>query len=272
MRQNPFIHLLGTPSIEKKLRLMITITSTVAVLLACLVCLLYGQFLYRGQIKTTLVIGAQFIEEVAVLAIEFDQESDVDDAFSKAFEAVPELMNAAVYRTDGGLFATRSQDGAQFSAPATAPSGRFDGDGFNLKRREYVRDIYLDGEPKGSLYLQTSSEAEANFLRNWILFIVTVVLLISGMAWLLASRVQRLIAAPILELLGAARRVSDNQDYGIRAERRSQDELGQLVDGFNEMLQQIQRRDHELQEHRDHLEEEVAKRNGTIDGGKSRTH
>ena len=40
--------------------------------------------------------------------------------------------------------------------------------------------------------------------------------------------------------------VSRDRDYDIRARRRGSDEVGELIDGFNEMLSEIQRRDQQL--------------------------
>ena len=71
---------------------------------------------------------------------------------------------------------------------------------------------------------------------------------------------QKAITEPILELCRTARSVSEQKNFSVRAARAATDELGQLVTGFNEMLEEIQTRDEELRRHREHLEEEVAGR------------
>jgi PAS domain S-box-containing protein len=74
--------------------------------------------------------------------------------------------------------------------------------------------------------------------------IVFAVLLVSGLlAFLLSSSLRALITAPILRLVEATTAVSETGDYGIRAQRHSNDELGVLVDRFNEMLAGIESRD-----------------------------
>jgi methyl-accepting chemotaxis protein len=57
-----------------------------------------------------------------------------------------------------------------------------------------------------------------------------------------------------------ARSVALDKNYSVRATKQSNDELGQLVDGFNEMLAQIQARDTALQTARDNLEKRVEER------------
>ncbi len=68
----------------------------------------------------------------------------------------------------------------------------------------------------------------------------------SLLAFLLASRLRSVIATPISQLVRATAAVSETRDYSIRAQKLSGDELGRLVDTFNEMLASIQTRDGEL--------------------------
>ncbi len=53
-------------------------------------------------------------------------------------------------------------------------------------------------------------------------------------------RIARRIITPILELSEVMSRVTHEQDYTLRAERRTTDEVGLLADGFNAMLDRIQ--------------------------------
>ena len=58
--------------------------------------------------------------------------------------------------------------------------------------------------------------------------------------------------------------MASEKRYDMRVAHRSQDEVGELVSGFNEMLAQIEARDCELAEHRDHLEDQVAQRTAEL--------
>jgi len=88
-----------------------------------------------------------------------------------------------------------------------------------------------------------------------------VLLLASALvAFLISTRLQRLLSQPILELAATVRVVAQEKDYSARAVRRNEDELGQLIDGFNEMLAQIQHRDAALQTAYDGLEKRVEER------------
>jgi len=58
-------------------------------------------------------------------------------------------------------------------------------------------------------------------------------------SFLLSSRLQRLISEPILRLVETMRTVSSGKNYSVRAVRSSDDEVGALIDGFNQMLDEI---------------------------------
>jgi signal transduction histidine kinase/CheY-like chemotaxis protein len=80
----------------------------------------------------------------------------------------------------------------------------------------------------------------------------------------LASRLQRAISEPIRHLAKTARHVSLQNDYGARATKLADDDLGQLTDTFNGMLAEIERRDEQLLEHQNHLEQEVSNRTAEL--------
>ncbi len=64
----------------------------------------------------------------------------------------------------------------------------------------------------------------------------------------------RLLTRPVLDLASLMDRVRRDGDYGLRAPSRSGDEVGQLADGFNAMLSEIQARDTELRGAREQAE------------------
>jgi two-component system sensor histidine kinase/response regulator len=79
-------------------------------------------------------------------------------------------------------------------------------------------------------------------------------------ASLIGVTVTRRITTPILDLTRTVQRVASEKDYALRAARTTNDELGLLADGFNDMLGKIQKQNVALQEARDGLEEKVKER------------
>jgi len=69
----------------------------------------------------------------------------------------------------------------------------------------------------------------------------------------LASRLQQVITRPIYHLLNIMEGVTHQNNYSLRAQKTTDDEVGQLVNGFNEMITQIDG-------YRHHLEDKVQER------------
>jgi signal transduction histidine kinase/DNA-binding response OmpR family regulator len=131
------------------------------------------------------------------------------------------------------------------------------------------RTVALDGRPIGVVIIQSDLSLFYARLRGYAVIIGIVLAAASLAGMLLVHQSQRLISAPILHLTEVARLVTAEKQYSIRATRHGNDELGLLIDCFNEMLERIQRRDLQLKAHRDHLEEQVELRTEEISAANS---
>ncbi|MEQ2007880.1 MAG: response regulator [Limisphaerales bacterium] len=172
----------------------------------------------------------------------------------------PNLLVAAVFREGGGLFAQfrRTEGDALPSAPLPAA-------GFHAERLELVRRVQSEtGAVLGTVYLRANVAREQAFVRACMGGAAAAVLLGSIVALAFAARLERGITGPIQNVVDAAAQVSSEENFSIRAAAAGTDELGKLVNGFNDMLAQIQLRDVELRRHRDHLGELVAQRTAEL--------
>ncbi len=122
----------------------------------------------------------------------------------------------------------------------------------------------LAGEPVGTLYLESDLERQHARLREATLTFMLTLLVTFSTAFMLASRLQKSISQPVLNLVETTKAVSGHGDYSIRAQILNHDEFGLLATEFNDMLQQIERRDLELQQHRESLEEQVTRRTAEL--------
>ncbi|MGH9736837.1 MAG: ATP-binding protein, partial [Candidatus Acidiferrales bacterium] len=118
------------------------------------------------------------------------------------------------------------------------------------------RTIRLNGERIGTIYIKSDLQQLHSRVTRFAEIFAIVIFLSLSTAYVLSSNLQRSISEPILELARAAFAVSLHKDYSIRATRHSKDEIGFLYDRFNEMMNQIQRREQEL--HRAHANLEVS--------------
>ncbi len=88
------------------------------------------------------------------------------------------------------------------------------------------------------------------------------------LALMLSSRLQRIVSAPVEQLLKTMDTVAKNRDFSCRAQNMSNDELGTLVDGFNSMLDQIQAYDKKLNNYQQDLECLVVDRTRELEAAK----
>jgi signal transduction histidine kinase len=73
------------------------------------------------------------------------------------------------------------------------------------------------------------------------------------LAFLLTNRLQKIISKPILDLAMLTRKISSENNFSIKIERKTNDEIGILYDDFSNLLNQINTRD----EARDKVEKKL---------------
>ncbi len=116
----------------------------------------------------------------------------------------------------------------------------------------------------GTLYLAADLQPLRDRLR-WYTALTTIVLVICCfVVVVMATPLQGMISVPIGRLADAMRTVKREQRFDIRAAKSQDDEVGTLIDGFNDMLSEIEDRDQKLRRHQDHLEEQVANRTAEL--------
>lgn len=240
--------------IRQKLMLIAMLTTGGALLLAGIALIYFNVSRFREEMKRDLSSLAEIVAQNSTAALSFKDPAAEKETLS-ALKARPSIVGAAVYDKDGHLFAFTGPGGALYPLRPGPDTTKFEDGALTV-----FHPIELKGERIGTVYLR--SNLDELTARVWAQGItVLAVFLASGIvALMLSSGLQRLISRPILDLKGTARAVSERRDYSLRATRRTDDELGELVDAFNGMLDQIQRRDSELQHAKDVLEERVEER------------
>ena len=112
----------------------------------------------------------------------------------------------------------------------------------------------------GVVVLHSDLSELYQFIYQFIATTFVVLLLLALIAFLLSSWMQTIISRPIRELAGIIADVSINKNFSIRAKQTTEDEVGELIQGFNSMLGQIETRDEQLETYRHNLEDTVLQR------------
>ncbi|MEY2547120.1 MAG: hypothetical protein QOG48_2237 [Verrucomicrobiota bacterium] len=229
-----FVSLRDLP-IKRKLMVVILLTSSVAVLLMGSVLIIYERNAFRRELAANMNMLAQIIGSNSTAALAFDDPKNAQEILS-ALLADAEIRAAAIYDRNGNVFARYPENlpPTQLPAHPTHDHHKFD-------RRQFVMfsPITQQGSRLGTIYLQADLGQMYARFRVYGLLLLLVGICSSLGAMALASRLQRRISEPILELADVATAVSDRHDYSVRGTKHGNDEIGQLTDAFNDMLAQL---------------------------------
>jgi signal transduction histidine kinase/DNA-binding response OmpR family regulator len=235
---------LKNASIKRKLNLIVMFASGLALLVAALAFMGYDVWSARRRMATDLQLVADGLGINVTPALDFQDTRGADEVL-RSLRARSNVVAAFVLDADGEAFARYVRPGlpAGFEAPRhRAPGSYFEADALLA-----FRDVFdKEGERIGTVFIQSDLLELRERLRRNVGTLAAVLLGSLLVAFLLASGLQPLISGPILHLAGVQEKVTREKDYSVRAVKESSDELGQLIDGFNGMLEQIKSRDAEL--------------------------
>jgi len=248
-------------SVKHKMTAIIMFISIAALLLSSVLFITYDQITARRAMVHDLQTQAEMIEFNSTGPLTFNDEDSATELLS-GLKAKPNIVSACIYNVNGRPFARYVRADQQADYPMPKPEAN--GNNFGEKHLTLFHKIILDGDSIGAVYLESDLKALDSRLISYLYIMGAIILVSSFMAFILSSTLQRVISEPIAHLARTARTVSSEKNYSLRAAKRGNDEVGLLIDGFNEMLTQIQLRDQELQQHREHLEEEVTARTAEL--------
>lgn len=246
-----------TTSIRNKLNRIVMLTTSVALLFAALSFCLYDLLAFRNTAARELSSIADIIGANSTASLQF-QDPDSGREILKILSIHPSIVSAGLYTQEDKIFATYYQDG---KTPTILPSRpRQAGNYFERGQIFIFRPIFLNGKKIGTILIHSNLQSFYERLQQYgiIAFIILVASLLG--AFLLSSKLQKIISSPILHLSNLANRVSTEKNYALRAINESQDELGKLINQFNDILSQVQNRDIALQEAHHELEGKVRER------------
>jgi len=254
--------------IQRKLAFLTILTTGAALLVASIAFYFFEQHSFHKDMVDELSITARITAANSTAALSFE-DAEAAEQLLRSFRANAQIQAAFIYRKDDTVLAQyQRQDQTPLPAPAVEHNlHRFTDDALELIQDrfdddylELFQDITLDGERVGVIYIREDMSAMAARLKRYGMTLLAVMAGATLVGLLLMSRFQRVFTNPILHLAGVMHEVASRRNYAVRAQRQSHDELGQLTEGFNEMLRQIQERDAALEEARSGLEQRVTER------------
>ncbi|HXT11956.1 MAG TPA: ATP-binding protein [Candidatus Angelobacter sp.] len=243
-------------SIKRKLTAIIMIASTVALLLVVAGFVTYERHTFRNTLVSDLSTLGQIIGDRCTADLSYEKPDDAEDTL-RALRMEKHVVAAALYDSSGQLFARYPTN-----LPAAAFPSRPKPDGAEFLPDSLVVFRHIDdaGGFAGTVYLKSDLEEMHNRFVRYAEIIGLLMIASWIVTLVLSARLQRIISRPLSRLAETAGAVSAGKNYSLRATKQGNDEIGQVIDRFNEMLGQIQKRDADLQQAHDKLEVRVEER------------
>ncbi len=255
-----------------KLRVLIVYAAAVALLVAS-VLYMGGEVLsLRRSLAEHLLTLATTVGENTTGALTFT-DRDLAHNVLGTLRTDPNIRAVTLYDAKGKVFVD-----LPFAVDAGSPLERLQawsivGPAHDRERISYRGltmvhiqvPVMLDGERVGTIHVDADLAQLYSQLRISLAIMLFALLLAGTVAYVLSSRLQRVISAPVAELLQLTREVRETKNFAIRAIKHTDDEFGALTDGLNEMLAELERRDLNLRVYQNELETRVRERTTRLD-------
>jgi len=231
--------------INRKLTLIIMLTSIAGLLLACTTFVIYDHITFRHAMVRDLSILTGIIGDNSVSALLFTDQDAAEETLAE-LNIEPRIVSCYIYDVDGRMFAKYLRSDVKEELPPPEPQEdnyRFEDNHLLLSKQ-----IAFEGETIGTVSIRSDMQELYSRLNRYAIIVVIIMIVSSLVALLLSHKLRRVISEPVVELAQMMGVVSINKNYSIRALKHSEDEIGLLIDGFNEMLAQIQRQNEALRE------------------------
>jgi signal transduction histidine kinase len=251
-------------SLTRKLTAIGVVAATASLLMAGAILLAFDLTAeYRDEVREiSIVANIAGINSAAALA--FGDGQAAAETLS-ALRSNRHVITAGIRLPDGQLLARFDRDA---SAVRAAPAATADAEPHHLDLRvgelTVNAPIVVRGERIGSLYVVSDLGALRTRITQYTGSVA--LMLVAGvvLSFFLSHKLQRVISTPLLRLTEVTRIVTRDHQYHARAEPGNDDEIGQLIDRFNEMLSEIERRDTQLLQQQDGLEKIVDARTAEL--------
>ena len=247
-------------SIRHKLTAIIVLTSGLMILLTSLVLIINEAITFHRSAARNISVLTEIIAVNSTAALSF-QDPQTAEELLQSLRVEPHITSAVIYDAAGNRFALYGDNKINqlpehlelSNDPSTrAKKTKFSVTGLERPRfgsdfMDVTRPVNLNDKTIGMVYVRADQGWIYERLKLFIGMVVCIMLVLIILAYFLSQKLQRAISQPIEELAETMELVTSRNDYTARVFPESSDELGTLMLGFNEMLEQIQKRDLELE-------------------------
>ena len=249
--------------IRRKLVVTTAASTSAALLLAGSGFLVWDVLAFRTLIQNDVAAQAHVLTENSAPALVFDDDRAAGETIA-ALELRPRVVMGCVYRTDGRLFATYHREAGRRCPPSADVQASF-----GWRNARFVTPITYGGSRIGTLFIERDLMDVEERMLVGLLTVAGLIVLCTFVALGLGVLLQRSIVEPMLQLAETARAVSDAKQVDRRVVPASNDEVGVVMQAFNDMLDRITERTAALSRANEDLQREIDERK-RVEGERTR--
>jgi CheY-like chemotaxis protein/HAMP domain-containing protein len=196
----------------------------------------------RAVLVREIGLASELLGRMTVVALLSDDQKLAENNL-KVLQIQSGIHAAAVYDDKGRLFSSYAGVDSASEIPTTpGRDGILAGDG----HLSVYQPIISDGVRIGTVYMDGHYHPVQD-IGSEVTMVAVVSLMAMLVAFLMIARLERIVTRPILAIAKVAREVVAQRDYSRRAEKTSDDEVGELAESFNDMLSEIEARTRALE-------------------------
>lgn len=223
-----------------------SLLTTFLVLLVCSAALLtYEYITSRRNLAAEMRTQADFIAHNSAAALVFNDPRAAQENLS-LLHLQQRIHTAAIYDKDGRVFAFFRANGQEPLPSAVDPALLRSGVVFSGSSMTLAYPIRHEDERVGTMYLEGGHDMLGR-IATYGLILVAVMSMGLGIAVLFFNRLLRRVARPLDEMTQVAQEVMTKRAWGLRARETEYQDIGVLVNAFNNMLAEVQARTSELE-------------------------
>lgn len=232
-------------SIKNKL-ILVQVFTCLIVLGLCITAFLITEIKsYKARKIISTEAIAKIIGSNNISAIQFlDNEAAKKSLSELSLEN--DILNASLLDKNNTIFASYTKKGA---SPFL-----FNDEIITKKKTEFIGEqlfvyepVYKDNEFYGTVCLQVELTQLNDIIYERLKIAFFLLFIGIELAFFIAILIQRYISKPLLSLVSVMQEVRETSDYKKRTDVNGKDEISILSLEFNNMLEQIQKRDNELE-------------------------
>lgn len=235
-------------SIKKKLLLILFFSSVSAVTFAGLFLFLLEISEFKQTTREELSAMATLIGDRSTAALMFD-DKDVAIENLSVLEKFPSVRLACLYNLQKNVFALFDNSPQKKSiCPKLSPTQHT---GYEQNQLYIFKPIVLENEPLGVVYIHADMEGAFRRKLQHLGLVSLILISASIMAFFILTPLLGVIASPIRKLVNTVEKITRDKNYSLRAEKDNRDEVGALVDAFNDMISTVETQNIALTEAKD---------------------